>query len=219
MPSTTLKAASEGTDAAWALGAGASKVIAVNSDDADVGYVKTTDTTIVQRQTFNHDQLPGGVAEINSHTLYNKSKRSAGVNTRRENILRYSGNVTAGACTDPTAAYTERADADLAVPGGGTWDVNIVNATEIGVQSCNTGVGAEEVRCTYLRWVVVWTPAHGGYMWLLAGWIPPILAMASHCLSKFEIARILSSLKTRPSNDEDFARIIEAFRRRPVYGY
>lgn len=68
---------------------------------------------------------------------------------------------------------------------------------------------------------IEYVPPSGGFAFLLVSWIPPLLAVASHGLLFREIAQILWSDKyrTHPCFREDYMRIMEAFRRRPVYGY
>lgn len=195
----------------WSNQGGVDQVDSVYSDDADAKYIHIDLKDKTAR--FVHGGMPPA-ASITTHFLRNKCRRSAGVNGTKINNLLYKGGVsTLEDKGVPAAGYTNYDSTDLAVPGGGTWSSSIVNQTKIGISTW--AVDGDTIRDTYMFWAVTYVPTSGGHMWLLAQWLPPILAVASHCLTKLEIARVLSSLKIQPSDKEDFARIIEAFRRRP----
>lgn len=197
----------------WLNQGGADQVDSVYTDDDDAKYIYTEDMNKTAR--FTHGGMPPA-ASITSHYIRNKCRRSAGANgTKINNLLYYAGNTSDEDKGAPAANYTNYTSSNLAVPGGGTWTSGIVNATKIGISTWFAG--GDQIRDTYMYWSVTYVPISGGYMWLLAGWLPPLIAMASHCLSKSDILTVLSSLKVQPSSREDFARIIEAFRRRPVW--
>ncbi len=97
------------------------------------------------------------------------------------------------------------------------WTVSEINgATAYVYKPGDSGIWKS---CSAVHWAVNYINAAGSFVHLLSQWLPPILAMASHGLLKREVSQILSSLKVQPSLPEDFARIFEALRRRPVYGY
>ena len=93
-------------------------------------------------------------------------------------------------------------------PGGGA-------GVAFGVRS-STNLGGT-VFCTYFNCVVTFTPVAGYQAYMVSSWIPPLIGLASHALMKSEIVQILRNLKTCPSSDEEFARIIEGFQVRPRF--
>lgn len=218
MPVRSLLPDAEGTQTAWGLGAGASKVVAVQSNDGDTSYITVTNAA-EQLQTFYVDRLPDAATVPNVDVQI--MVRNMGADWAKT-YWRLSGTGVNGACEDPGGSYTQNYEAAIARPGGGIWagaDFPGSGAgTEVGVSSCNTG-GSNEVRCTLARFLVTYTIPQGGNAWLLADWLPPILAVAGQALMNGEIAAILSRLKNRPSDFEDFSLIRAALRRRPAWQF
>lgn len=106
-------------------------------------------------------------------------------------------------------------------PGGGSWlpaDFGPTSGVciEQMVQMNAAGAG-DGTRVTTMCTNATWTYASTGTGFLIASWLPPLLAVASHALMKSEIVKILQGLKTRPSDKRDFTQILEAFRVRPKY--
>lgn len=220
MPQTTHLPVAQGAATGWTLGAGASKPVAVQSDDGDTTYNLQTGTTPLA-ESYSVDALPGGVAAISQVDVHSKARRATGGTTFHRNEWNINGASTqVGTCTDPTAAYTLISSLNVARPGGGAFQITDFNGLTSGFQtgygSCNTGT-ADETRCTRAHVVTTWTPAAGSYTWLLQCWLPPLIAVASHGLLRSELAKILRNLRTRPSSDEDFRRLLEAFRVRPRF--
>lgn len=229
MPTDTLLPASVGTDDQWGLGAGANKTVAVQTADGDTSYIIIANA-VPRAESYNHDQLSASAVEITTQTIYNTSRRSIGNTDYRYNRLLYAAAYSNGACTNPTAIYTEKSDTDMGVPGGGTWTPAIVNATEIVVRTCNTGLG-HTVRCTQLKWDVTYTEG-GGFMMISESWLPPLIAMGSlfgnylkaESVEKLEntMIRILRNLKTKPAikyegHEEEKEAVYDMFFYRPKF--
>lgn len=213
MAIATLTPASQGTDDVWDLGAGASKTVAVQTNDGDTSYIKDDDPG--GQHTFYHSQLTPDAVEIVTHTLYHRSRTGTGGAQflRDSGRLKYGANTTIGVCkTGLTDSYSLENDADLAVPGGGTWSRTIVNATQIGIGTCNTGAGGE-VRCTQLYWDVEFEPAAGVFVYLVSQWLAPLLGLCGGAglvfreigaaLKAIQAAR-LSAMPILPSTPREF---------------
>ncbi len=98
--------------------------------------------------------------------------------------------------------------APLDFPGGGSGII-------FGVRSSTDSGGT--VFCTFFKCTVTFTPTVGTQAYMVSQWLLPLIGAASHGLLKSEIVQILRNLKIRPSNDEEFARIIEGFHVRPRF--
>jgi hypothetical protein len=132
--------------------------------------------------------------------------------------LRINGSDYVG-LTPANAAWTTYTSAwQLTNPDTGSgWTAAVINAMQLHLRSGNTGGLTTYI--TAANALLSYYPATGGFAYLIAQWLPPILAVASHGLLKREIMRILSRQKHLPIHDEDFARIQEALQRRPAYGF
>lgn len=193
------------------VGAAATKWESV-ADDVDGNYIQ--EGIDAQEQAFTVSSLTGQVGSINWIKINHRSQEG-GPNATIDPFTYAEATQELYGATALAVAWADYDSGQQATkPAGGPWTEAIVNATEIGVKA---GIAGDVARCTKLTMSVDYDVKSGGFAYLLAQWLPPLLALASHGLTKFDITRILSSLKTRPSNDEDFARIIEAFRRRPVW--
>ncbi|KKK58171.1 hypothetical protein LCGC14_3047100, partial [marine sediment metagenome] len=105
-------------------------------------------------------------------------------------------------------------------PGGGNWVpadfVENTNAFQFGGRIPGNAILLFP-RISTLWGELDFEPPAGGFALFVAQWLPPLMAVASHALARSEAAMILRSLDTRPASDEDFARLLEAFRVRPRF--
>lgn len=224
MATTNLSPASIGNRDSWSLGAGASKPAACALPDDDAtSYIEKSAAD--GSQNFIMEALSSAAGVINRVDHGIRVYRYAGATGHLDHVWEFNGSTMSncGNSHNPGAAWTEYGEADIARPDpGGAWVPADFDGT---ATSCRFGVKADTIgagdgfRCTTVWAFVDWDPTDGGGAYLVGQWLPPLIAVASHCLSKFDITQILSSLKTRPTSNEEFTRIIEAFKRRPAYGF
>jgi len=182
---TTLKlaCASIGTHDAWALAAGASKVIAVAEPDDD-GTTRINTSTLNAKQSFNLDNLPGGASAIVSVTTVARFNETAASATTMRAFLLLAGATVNGATRNPGGAWTTYSE-EIAKPGGGTWSVADVNALEVGCEEVADSV--ESAQCTTLYVEVVYDSADSGFILFITSLLPPVLALwkGLQCLRSF----------------------------------
>ena len=167
------------------------------------------------------DALPANTATVNQVDMISRAKQNQAGETYQAVCFDFdASHETAGADADPGAGYGNRTDSDIAEPNAGSWlpehfQVDASPSVQVAVRKTNAGGGS--VQCTSLYFNVDYTLDEGAFPYLLSQWLPPLLAVASHGLLAREVVTILGSLKNRPSSKEEFARILEAFCRRPVF--
>ena len=200
----------------FAVGAG-SKPSNVNKPDDDITtYIWTAGANFEDR--YVHASLPVSGLLVQSVNLDSRGNRRGGSSgSKLLPRVHLGGNYTDGAEHSMTGAWEGFSDDGLAKPGGGSWSVADVNNSLTCVK--NILSGATGIQVSTIQMNVDWAFLGGGFAYLIGQWLPPLLAVASHGLLRREVISILSRLRTRPSNKEDFACIFEAFRRRPVYGF
>lgn len=217
MPVETLTAASTGTYTGWAIAAG-SRPSLVNSDDGDTSYC--TSSTIGHKDSYVLTVLVPAAITIDNVSMFAKTAEWSGGNGDVAFFMRSYGGVdgSLGGTHSGAAGYNlKESDMTSLRPGGGSWiptDFESGNETQMGLNSrSNNGV-----RYTYAYTEVTYTPMPAGaWRWGIQMWLPPLIAAASHALSRQDVISILSRLRTRPSSEEEFCRILEAFRVRPRY--
>lgn len=212
MPITQVEPISQGSYTQWVLGAGANKPDACTLPDDDIAsYIKTD--TAGDDETYNMTNI--GASSIASVVGRLRVSDSAGAWTFKHKI--HDGvNTLAGVNKNSGGWATHTHTWPTAADGGG-WTPAKFAVTQAGLRGTVDPGGW--LYCSTVYMDVTYVPVAGGFSFLLAQWLPPLFAIASHGLSKFDIGTVLSSLRTRPSSDEEFARIIEAFQRRPAYGF
>jgi len=146
----------------WALGAGANKVVAVNSpDNADTSYISST-TLLTEQYSLAASTIPAG-STITSVSGEMRIRYSAGSGkTIRVNLI-LGANTSNGPTHASPAAYTTYTDA-IARPGGGAWQLADLASLQVAIQQTQSGSGTVQ-RCTTLRVIVDYTPpANTGQM-------------------------------------------------------
>jgi hypothetical protein len=206
---TLLYPTADGTDVAWALGAGASTVIAVSPpDDGGATYIFTLADA---RHGFAVTPLPPQAAVVGSHTTRRRTRQVT--NTGNGNtFLRLAGSYTNGAVV-AEGAYANHDDTNLAKPGGGVYTTPAqVNATELGVQS-STNTGEQD--CDTLSWFVDWSPIPGDFAAFAASIIGPLLgcAIALHDIPLLVGAILARSRGVHRIGAESFRQLFEELRR------
>ena len=197
---------------AWTLGAGADKVVAVQTNDSDTTYI--TSSTAAQRQAYTLQAKPA-MAALNQVDTSSRARKTGGVDEQYQNFIRLGGTDSDGSANSPTGSYALLTTSAWSRPGGGSWAPVDLDTLEIGNRRGVANGG--EIRVTEKYCTVDYTAPAGGFNWLLTCWLPPLVAVASHAITRREIAAALSCLKIRPSSDEEFARLLEAFLVRPAY--
>lgn len=171
MPSTQLVPTANGTDTAWALGAGSSKWEAMSPpDDSDTSHVSTTSNS---RMGCAMSDLDVSAQSISTHTLTRRTRKVSGTTSNINGFVLLGGSYTDGSGVIDSTSYADRTDVDLARPGGGTWTPADINSAEAGVR--RGGGGADEDRCTTLKWDVFWLPAEGDFAAFAACKLPFII--------------------------------------------
>jgi hypothetical protein len=208
MPNTELLATAEGTQTSWTLGAGASKWVAVNKPDDDVtSYI--TEATDNHEQSFTYSNLPSQAVEIQSVNIDSSGKRAGGSTNSTYQTYWYLGAAyTYSSAHQPGAVWADYVDDDMAKPGGGNWSASDVNNAEFG---CHHNLsGGTGMNVTTLQGNIDWLTPSGGFMWLLESWLPPLLPFIGGSIDVIkDLSSYFAQFRTKPSNEEDFARIRE----------
>ena len=144
-----------GTYDDWVLGAGTSKVDAVQSpDDGDTSYIENATGGTRQSYSLSSHNIPEG-SVINSVTVRGWARKTVnpGVNIRFGLVL---GANESGWTVDHGTLATSYGEftAELSRPGGGSWSLADIDTLEIGV----TISAARDTRVSTLTAIVDYTP-------------------------------------------------------------
>lgn len=155
MPTTVLTMLAEGNYTSYVLGAGASKVAAVNADDADTSWIYTGSTGAKESFTLTgYDAIPDNVT-------IEKIEHSMRV---REEIGAHSWGFQGGfrlnatdnfGTQNPTTGSYQLFTEEIARPGGGAWSKDDLSTLEWVVQTYGTSDGHSQ-RVTYAYVTVTW---------------------------------------------------------------
>lgn len=221
MATTTLTGNAVGFASGWTVGAGTRPSL-INSDDGDTSYVAANGGTGVPvAEHYGLTALSGRPALISRVEQFTKVARAGGTNQIYSAFLSTPGgtrniaqsaSVVSGTYTLHNFLHT------FSKPGGGTWGVGdfvTVGQYEMAAEASDNA-GASFVKWTYGYVEVDWSPEGGGFAFLVAQWLLPLLGLASHGVSFEEITRALRSLRTRPCFREEFEMVQAALLRRPV---
>ena len=220
MPLTTLELASEvSRGATWTYFGGPTNFTNLKLPDDTANYMESGDATGDSRYTL--DDLP---AEAGVITLVQSRVRAFRVggnaSTTRTRLTTAGGTVNSptfsGWSLNPT--YLNHFETFNDAPGQTGWSVAEINAADLHYEK-TAGAGGSEHRITTLTLEVTWEPPVDGFVLFAGSWLPPLLAAASHGLAAADVVRVLCKLKHRPTGRRELARILEAFRRRPVYAF
>lgn len=151
MPTTTIQVAAVTAPDTWTLGAGADKVVAVNSpDDDDISYIFGTVAGNQEQYSLAAHAIPAG-STINSVSTSSRVKNIAGAFVTVRVYL--GADFQTGPFRSPSA-YTTYVDS-FSRPGGGTWQLSDITSLQIAVRYAAAG-GA--IHCTSLWLIVDYTP-------------------------------------------------------------
>jgi hypothetical protein len=196
----------------WSLGAGASKMVACNSPHDDITtYITTVGPD--KEQLFYTESLPGGSINVTNvdHTI--RFIRYAGAGGDLYHRQRYGGTSQYCSSAHDVGAWTTYTDSAVSRPGGGSWAVSDFNqSAEFGVATIGDAPG-DGWRTTSTYVLVTHQLSSGGYSWILANWIPPLLPWVGGALSLLDVMsacrEFLYPVKSKPSSEEDYRRILE----------
>lgn len=155
MPTEILEVAAVSDLDLWTLGAGADKVVAVNSPNDDLtSYIYTVGTTYrYQKYTLAASSIPGG-ATINSVRIFSRMQRG-GANDSTVRFRLYLGaNYTESITYSLVAAWVDRT-VGLSRPGGGNWSVADLAVLKA---SITNRLDLDQANCTSLWIIVNYTP-------------------------------------------------------------
>ena len=177
MSAFTLYPLAAGYTSAWGIGAG-SRPTCVQTNDAGTSYI-TKDGSIAGIDAYTLDDLPGGAATVNGNVTANGYWGRSAINPgNANNGFRYSGtNGFGGAFTCPPS-WTLQSDAFAQAPGAVPWTPAVLNLTEILCQDAGTGTGGVFQHVTQLYATGDYTPGSGGFAYLIASHILPLLGAA-----------------------------------------
>jgi hypothetical protein len=104
------------------------------------------------------------------------------------------------------------------------------NAAEVGLIRLATA-DPNALSVADFKNVVVYTPPSGGFVWLVSGWLPILMNVASHALTQSDILSILSSRRIRleggkheyrqliPTQPWEFSELSRLFLVRPRFAF
>lgn len=187
------------------------------TDDSDATFVRSS--TLDDYEIYRFGAMTATAASINGATMNIRIKHETNVAGISSVHWHVGVGISSNDEQTTTAAFVDDTSA-LARFGGGSFQPSDFTDTANhwwGVK-LSSAPAADKAVLSEMDMDVDYAAPAGAFSFLLNSWIPPLLAVASHGLLKREIAALLSNLKIRPSSQEDFVRILEAFKRRPVYG-
>lgn len=187
MPIANLTATAEGFRTQWALGAGASKVAAVNSDDWPITFIN--ETTALDRQTFVWTDLPldargGTILQYEAETT---DRRAGGALGATWNVMIRDNTTTNEVFgtvhpSDAAAPATRRFSVFATDPNGVPWTQPQVDAVEAGVRYIGGGSG---VNVFYMILNITYTGPSGSQDILGCSWLLPLIGAGLRGLNLF----------------------------------
>lgn len=232
MPAYTLfPLANSSFDNAWTLAAGASKPAACSVSDDATTYIWTNAGAAI-RQGFTHDPLPPATIRINSHGL---TCRWQIINRNNFNeqiqfgllepptptrLLDGAGNYNPGSpATSPWTTTTGVANRRPTTSAAFTsTDMIAVNACELSLWAPISS-SSDDVLVTYFAWDFNIEFEGGGFNFIIAQWLGPLVAVGLH-----EVARLAAHLYRRSGRrvrvlPEEYVRLWREMReaRNPSY--
>jgi len=178
---------------AWPRTGGTTKVD-VMTDGSDITFVNSTGTSEVRQGWFWTDIL--GAAKLDAFTFTWRGQNNTANHAWRM-FIRIGGadDDSVTGTNFPIGSFADRTlgDADgLTIPSPGNF-----NAAEIGIIRL-AGAAVNSLTASKASASVTYTPAAGGFAYLMGCWLPPLLAVASHGLALSDLAQFLSTFKVRP---------------------
>ncbi len=188
-----LLPASAGNKQEWDLGAGADKIVAVQTSDADASYIYSS--TLNQRCFYIMDPL-NPAESISTHTVYFRFRADAANTTCRPYLWSDTPTATEGINRTQDNNYNTWSEADLAHPDAVGWTPGDFSGNGSSIQY---GVQKPQVdnvcRCTYIYWRVTYLPPGGSCFYTELGlWLPPLIGLGVSLLNR-EIWEVLHAIQ------------------------
>lgn len=152
--SDVLAVTGAATPDSWALGAGASKVVAVAANDGDTSFLLSGSTANTQQQFTLADPphiQPGDV--ISSVTLRATCRRNSNPGGSVQLTAVLAGNTAAGTAQATANNYADFSSTFTARPGGGAWTLADVQSLAVRIQNTQS----RDVACTKIDAIVNFT--------------------------------------------------------------
>ena len=215
MGTITLEAVAVGNYDSWALQAGSDKIVAIQGPDDDITtYI---DNEGVARQNYTFDNLPSVVGTITSFDVRMRAQGETNNASQISCFQRLGGTDLDETFNQFGTSWATFVFSDVGRPGGGVWVSDDFDTVEIGcVKELNTSGSSHSGDVSTIQGIVDF--AHiGGFAYLIAQWLPPLLTAASHAVSSKELTKFFKDFKLRPSHREEFEMIKLALLRRPRF--
>lgn len=218
MPTQILRPLATGTFNAWGLGAGATKMAAVDtgdpvSHDDDTTYITNNETN--NRQSFTLTPIPvAGI--VNTVSMASRARVTSLVagNSMDDGVNIGATVVSANTYALAATAYVTMGPTGVARPGGGAWQGADLYVLEMNIRA---SAGAATVFRGTSLWVVVdYLPPAGGFAFLLSGLLPLIgggLLLAEMPRLRAMVNRINPDFQLGPGDDLPAWRDLRAYRR------
>lgn len=154
MPQEVLTVTATSIPNSWVLGAGASKQVAVQSNDGNTSYIRSTATiNTAQQFDITTPSAVTGIDLINFVRIEASCIRGASGSGYTYKVSVVRNGTTDGANQTATGSYVTTGDNFTTRPAGGAWTLTDLQNLEIKI----TNTAAKEVRCSYLRVVIDYT--------------------------------------------------------------
>jgi len=192
MPAFQINPTAEGFYTGWTNAGGATKVISV-TDAVDGNYIH--DAGGIAYQTFVLEDLPTEAVAIEGDVVGFERSRTAGTPDDPIRIrLRYSGTDADSTNISNTTSFTDYTKNFGTAPGAVPWTPTILNATEGGVVTLAAAF-AQQNRCTRFYLYGNYTPAGGGFAFLVVGLVGGLLGASLMLADMPGIARAVAQAR------------------------
>lgn len=170
MPVQNLLPLAEGNYTSWTLGAGASKVVAVQGNDGDTTYIDSPNEGL--SQSFTVTNKPIDITSVNTMKIYGAIK-SGDSRVDANFFARLSGADGSAVNSENTSApnYTSVGPSSVARPGGGNWGPSDISSStlEVCITDVDSTTWASFHRCTELGFQLDYEiPATGAIFLLIS---------------------------------------------------
>lgn len=183
---TTLLPGSQGAYNNWILISGASKPVAVQSQDGDTSYIGDNNSAL--RESFLLNNTIGSSVVILADPLVKGQIKDAGGGGINETLfLRLGGVNQDGSAQGITGSWVIY-QSTITRPGGGTWSGSDLNTLEVGLFGSN----ANGLGCSFLSADITWDPM-GGFFTYLVGGLGPIIGAGLGLAEMPKLARFIRS--------------------------
>ena len=185
------------------------------SDDDATSYYRTQDSAGTRTGTFWMGALPPADLVSGVTMTYNVSKISGTSWYSMIGLFLAPSTEAVETELEEAVSWVERTSGNLSRPGGGDFapsdfpggNAGIEGQLDVGSTSGSSALGGYST----MQLNVTYTPAEaGGYYFLLASWLPPLIGLG-HCLNR-EISAIIGRQRVRPESALDFEMIRKGLR-------